>query len=267
MVAAAAKVVFIYWAIMTVDYLTAWQTFTRPIVVAPLTGLILGDLKTGILMGASLESIFMGISAIGGVVPADATMSSLISVAFTILTGASAEEGLAIAMPIGTVASSLGTLTTPVFASLAPYWEKLATESSDKKFMTISLLFHIFVTQLVSFVVVFVAIAYGVEGLATLLDKLPAWVSSGLAASSRMLLGIGFAITTSMIWSKETGIYFFVGYVLASYAGLGTLPIAILGLALAFTIFMNDKKSIELKKELSDASVSGGLTNNEEDFF
>lgn len=54
MVAAAAKVVFIYWAIMTVDYLTAWQTFTRPIVVAPLTGLILGDLKTGILMGASL---------------------------------------------------------------------------------------------------------------------------------------------------------------------------------------------------------------------
>ena len=121
MVAAAAKVVFIYWAIMTVDYLTAWQTFTRPIVVAPLTGLILGDLKTGILMGASLESIFMGISAIGGVVPADATMSSLISVAFTILTGASAEEGLAIAMPIGTVASSLNTLTTPVFASLAPY--------------------------------------------------------------------------------------------------------------------------------------------------
>ena len=267
MVAAAAKVVFIYWAIMTVDYLTAWQTFTRPIVVAPLTGLILGDLKTGILMGASLESIFMGISAIGGVVPADATMSSLISVAFTILTGASAEEGLAIAMPIGTVASSLSTLTTPVFASLAPYWEKLATESSDKKFMTISLLFHIFVTQLVKFVVVFVAVAYGVEGLATLLDKLPGWVSSGLAASSRMLLGIGFAITTSMIWSKETGIYFFVGYVLASYAGLGTLPIAILGLALAFTIFMNDKKSIELKKELSNASVSGGLTNNEEDFF
>ena len=245
MVAAAAKVVFIYWAIMTVDYLTAWQTFTRPIVVAPLTGLILGDLKTGILMGASLESIFMGISAIGGVVPADATMSSLISVAFTILS----------------------TLTTPVFASLAPYWEKLATESSDKKFMTISLLFHIFVTQLVQFVVVFVAVAYGVEGLATLLDKLPTWVSSGLAASSRMLLGIGFAITTSMIWSKETGIYFFVGYVLASYAGLGTLPIAILGLALAFTIFMNDKKSIELKKELSNASVSGGLTNNEEDFF
>ena len=170
-------------------------------------------------------------------------------------------------MPIGTVASSLGTLTTPIFASLAPYWEKLATESSDKKFMTISLLFHVFVTQLVQFVVVFVAVAYGVEGLATLLDKLPTWVSSGLAASSRMLLGIGFAITTSMIWSKETGIYFFVGYVLASYAGLGTLPIAILGLALAFTIFMNDKKSIELKKELSNASVSGGLTNNEEDFF
>ncbi len=267
MVAAAAKVVLVFWLLNNIDYLLAWQAFTRPIIVAPITGLILGDFKTGILMGASLESIFMGISAIGGVVPADATMSSSIAVAFTILTGASAEEGLAIAMPLGTIASSLNTITTPIFAALAPFWEKLAVNSSDKKFLTVNLLFHVFLTYLVKCVVIFLAVAYGVEGLSNLLDKLPTWVSTGLAASSSMLLGIGFAITTSMIWSKETGIYFFVGYVLASYAGLGTLPIAILGLALAFTIFMNDKQTIELKKELANASNAGGLANNEEDFF
>ena len=36
---------------------------SRPIVVAPLTGLLLGDVQTGLLVGASLESIFMGLLA------------------------------------------------------------------------------------------------------------------------------------------------------------------------------------------------------------
>ena len=32
----------------------------RPIVVGAVTGLLLGDLPTGLIMGASLEAIFMG---------------------------------------------------------------------------------------------------------------------------------------------------------------------------------------------------------------
>lgn len=38
---------------------------SRPIVVAPLTGLLLGDVQTGLLVGASLESIFMGVVNVG----------------------------------------------------------------------------------------------------------------------------------------------------------------------------------------------------------
>ncbi len=36
---------------------TMWN---RPIVVAPLVGLALGDLDTGIKLGATLELVFMG---------------------------------------------------------------------------------------------------------------------------------------------------------------------------------------------------------------
>ena len=38
---------------------------SRPIVVAPLAGLLLGDVQTGLIVGASLESIFMGVVNIG----------------------------------------------------------------------------------------------------------------------------------------------------------------------------------------------------------
>lgn len=58
------------WLIVQgVDRLLSWQTFQRPIVTATLTGLLLGDIRTGMVMAASLEAIFMGISAIGGSIP------------------------------------------------------------------------------------------------------------------------------------------------------------------------------------------------------
>ena len=135
MVSAALQICLAYYIISILDpYIMSWQCLNRPIVVAPLAGLILGDFKTGIIMGASLESIFMGISAIGGSIPADATTSSIIAVAYTILTGADIEAGLAIALPIGTVMASIAGMFTPIWASLAAYWEKLAAECNPRKF-------------------------------------------------------------------------------------------------------------------------------------
>ena len=94
-----------WWLGNAIDRTLAWQTFQRPIVIATITGLFLGDIQTGIVMGATLESIFMGISAIGGSVPADAMAASIIAVAYTIISGSDVETGLALAMPIGTVMS------------------------------------------------------------------------------------------------------------------------------------------------------------------
>ncbi|MEG1639194.1 MAG: PTS sugar transporter subunit IIC, partial [Erysipelotrichaceae bacterium] len=43
----------------------------RPIVLAPLVGLILGDLEAGLVIGATLELFFMGAVSIGAYVPPD----------------------------------------------------------------------------------------------------------------------------------------------------------------------------------------------------
>lgn len=104
-------------------YMLSWQCLNRPLVVGPLTGLLLGDFHTGIVMGASLEAIFMGISAVGGSVPSDCLSGTIIPVAYAILVGGegSVETGLALALTIGTIMSSFSAMLTPVWAALASY--------------------------------------------------------------------------------------------------------------------------------------------------
>ena len=43
----------------------------RPIVVSPVIGALLGDLQTGVMVGATLELVFMGAIQIGAAVPPD----------------------------------------------------------------------------------------------------------------------------------------------------------------------------------------------------
>ena len=75
----------------------------RPIVLCPLVGLVLGDLQSGLAIGASLELLFMGSISIGAYVPPDETIGGVLACAFAIQLGQSAEAAIALAMPIATL--------------------------------------------------------------------------------------------------------------------------------------------------------------------
>ena len=268
MASAALKICIVYFLLNYIDEIClSWQALTRPIVIAPLAGLVLGDFRTGIIMGAELEAIFMGISAIGGVIAADATLSSVIAVAYTILTGASITDGVALAFPIGTVLTSINNLSMSLIANpMAAYWEKLAVKDL-KQFKIQNYLFAA-AMKLLPTAVLFVAVAYGVDGLNRLLGALPPFVMTGLGAASGMMIGVGFAILTAMIWDKEVGIFFFVGYVMVAYLHMDTLAIAIIGAAIAITMFFGNKRLIDTKNEILNSGVKvADAKNDEEDFF
>ena len=256
-----------YWIFFVADpYILSWQCLNRPIVVAPILGLFLGDFHTGIIMGASLESIFMGISAIGGSIPADALSASIVAVCYTVLTGSDIETGLAIALPIGTVMASLSSIIMSFSSALAPYWERLAASGKSRMFLAQNLVFSGLITPLPNVIIIFLGIAFGVSGLNSALNALPAFVMTGLTAASSMMVAVGFAILISMIWSKDVACFFFVGYVMAKILKMDSLSIAIIGAAIAVTMFFYEKQLIDLKnmKAVSEQMPSD---EEEEDFF
>lgn len=252
---------FVWMLVQGLDRLLGWQTLQRPVITATITGLLLGDMQTGILMGASLEAIFMGISAIGGSIPSDACAGSILAVSMTILTGCDVETGLALAMPIGTIMGTVNDLWKTVLASFAPFWEQLAASGNDRKFTRMVVFFGVVMDRLPQTVILFISVAFGVEGLASAMKYLPEWIMRGFGAASGMMTAVGFAILTSMIWSKEIGGYFFIGFVLAKYLSLDMLPIAIIMSVIALAYFFQQKQMLEMQKT---AVVT---CDDEEDFF
>lgn len=258
----AIQLSLLYWLLQTIELgALSWQALTRPIVICPLAGLLLGDLATGCILGASLESLFMGISAIGGSIPSDWITTSFIASAYVILTGADIDSAIAIAMPIGTIMAIVQTVPTVVFAPVQTYITKLLEEHKVKLFeagcWTITLL-----SYLVNAIVLFFAIYVGVEGIQAVIAAAPQWVMTGLSAVSSMVMAVGFAILVSQIITGETVIWFFVGYILVKFLALDTLAVALLVAAAAISIFFLEKKVAENKVQAESVSHE-----DEEDFF
>lgn len=261
----------VYVLVYAIDYyFLSWQCLIRPIVVAPLTGLVLGDLGTGIIMGASLEAIFMGISAVGGAIPSDCLSGAIIAVAYAILVGGdgAVETGLALAMTIGTIMASINSMFMALWGGLAAFWERLAAECNPKKFYIVNLVVGILAT-LPAAVVIFAGVAFGVDSLQTALNACPAWVMTGLSTAGSMMTAVGFGILLSQIWSADVAVFFFVGFVLTQSLGLSSLGVAVIAAGVALLYFFIEKDIISHKGSGAAEEAAPELkpANTEEDFF
>ena len=86
------------------------------------------------------------------------------------------------------------------------------------------------------------AMAFGMDKMEVILNGMPEFLLNGLNVAGGMLVAVGFAILTTMIWSKELAVFFFVGFVLAEFLQSPIIAIAILALAVAVVGFTRDKK-------------------------
>ena len=73
----------------------------RPLIAGTITGLILGDVKTGMMIGASLNAVYMSSQAVGNVISTDVTMAGYIATALSMAGSNDPAMALALSIPIG----------------------------------------------------------------------------------------------------------------------------------------------------------------------
>lgn len=94
---------------------TMWN---RPIVMAPLVGLVLGDIRTGIMTGATLELIWLGAFPVGASCPPEMVSGAIIGTSFVINSGGEPSAAVALAVPVATLVLMIKTGLRVLITSL-----------------------------------------------------------------------------------------------------------------------------------------------------
>jgi fructoselysine and glucoselysine-specific PTS system IIC component len=208
----------------------------RPLVTGPIVGLILGDLNTGIIVGGTLELVWMGIVNIGGATPPDIVTGGILGTAFAILSGLDPETAVAIALPIALFAQSLGILARVINATFNhradAYAEQGDWKGIERTLWAGAALFFIF-----SFVPVFLGVAFGSEVVNAVVAFLPDVIMNGLRASSGLLPALGMAILMRFIYDNSSAPYLFLGFVLSAFMGMSMIGVAIIGGIIAYIYY------------------------------
>ncbi len=255
----AFLIAFSYYLMQVLDGFIGFQTLTRPIILGTFTGMMCGDIRTGVIMGTALEAVYMGVSAIGGAVASDFRTSTVLAVGLTIMTGISMEEGVALAVTVGALMNAVTPLVNAVQMATHPVFTRLAHKGDVKGFRRFQWVCLIVIRHTLNSLIIFFAVLLGADAVANLINNVPGFITRGLSASSGMLVVVGLCLTTQAIYSSSTVFWVLLGFVLFKYLGLPVLPIAIIGLIIAYTQFTRNKKVNDLERKLAEgAAVTGG---------
>lgn len=239
------------------NYGYGYWMISRPIFAGPLIGLLLGDLKTGLLVGGSVELMYMGVIPVGGSVPPNAQIAGILSTVFAILNGGNAEVGIALALPIGLMAQLLIMFAWNLNIVLIHSADKYV-QTGDHKMVDRMHLCGLVVFFFVFFIPTFLAIQFGSEFVNSVVAAMPPVLTDGLKIASGILPAVGMAMLLKMMNFKKYWSFFALGFVFSIYLGLNVLAISIIALALVFAIYTMWNKEIDDDDGFGDEEADSG---------
>ncbi|MBS0970965.1 PTS mannose/fructose/sorbose/N-acetylgalactosamine transporter subunit IIC [Chimaeribacter arupi] len=242
------------------EYALGTSLISRPVVTGLLTGLVLGDVQTGIIMGATLELAFIGSFSVGASIPPDVVTGGILGVAFAITSGAGTETALLLGLPIATLTLVLKNIYLGLFIPLLNQRADAYAAQADTRGIERMHLVAGFGMSLMLAAVVTFSFMVGSDAVKSLLEAIPAFIKHGLSVATGIIPALGFAMLARLLITKQVAPYFFLGFVLMAYLKIPVTGIAILGAIIA--VIMVNMTRLNPRT----ATVQGAGHDNEDDF-
>ena len=232
--------VFIVTFIAAIDQFNFLESLYQPIVIGPLIGAILGDVQTGLIVGATYQLMTIGNMPVGGAQPPNAVIGGIMATVFAVTAKLPPTAAVAAAIPFAILGQYGVTL---LFTAMSPVMSKAddyAHNADDAGIRKINY-FAMAVLGLIFGVVVIMFFFAGATFGEQLVAAIPQWIMDGLSAAGGMMKFVGFAILLKVMMSRNLwGFYFagFAGAIIISanekLSGPALLLIALIGFAIAF---------------------------------
>lgn len=292
----------LYAGYQILDELQIYSGLNTPVAAGLISGLIMGDMGTGLIIGASMQLMVLGVGTFGGASKIDATTGTIIATAFSIsVSGMSPQTAISsIAVPVATIMVQLDVLarfTNTYFA------HRIDHNIDDQNYGAIERNFLLGAVpwSLSRAIPVFIALAFGrglVQAIANALNGDLMWLGNGLTLAGATLPAVGFAILLRYLPVKKHIAYLILGFTITTlfsvlftniqtlgtgvaavnkgftsvFNGLPMLAIALLGFGFALLHYKNSgvamatkassEKKVEKESSASD-SDEGEITDDE----
>lgn len=231
----------LYSAYQICDELTIVSSAGSPVFAGLISGLIMGDMKTGLIIGGGLQLVVLGVGTFGGASRIDATSGAVLATAFSVAQGIDPEIAIStIAVPVAALlvyTDILGRFSTTFFAHRID----AAVERFDYKGIERNYLLGAVPWALSRALPVFLALAFGSDLVETLVNFVNdvKWLADGLTLAARMLPGLGFAILLHYLPIKRNLHYLALGFGLTAmltviFSNIQTLGGAVAGVVKDF---------------------------------
>ncbi len=234
----------------------------RPLIACTLIGIILGDLKTSIIIGGTLEIMSLGWINIGAAICPDSALASIISTLLVIICKQSIGSGITLAIPIAAAGQILTIIVRSISISFQHLADKIIENNKNIKYLSyIHLLALIIQALRIAIPVTIFSYSINTKIIKNFLNIIPKFITEGLNISGNIIVTIGYAMVINMIKEKYLMPFFFLGFVISGSTSFNLLSLGIIGIILSilyiqlspkYYIFKNLKKNIKKKKKIKD---------------
>jgi PTS system mannose-specific IIC component/D-glucosaminate-specific PTS system IIC component len=236
MILKAALVGLLYWLAMGRAAYYFSFAFRKPVVLGVFIGLVFGDVRTGLIYGATIQLMYMGGIEAGGNIPSDIGLAACIAIPAAIVNHLDPAAAVAIAVPFGV----LGVLINNVRRTINSFYntkaDKFVEEGQYDKLSTFSFLLPWLTNGVLYFTPVFIATLYGPSVVQAFIKVIPQWFMNGLANGGGMLPALGFALTLVVMGKKQYIPFFVLGFFLHAILGFSMLSGAVLAICIALIV-------------------------------
>ena len=218
----------------------------RPLIACTFTGLILGDMTTGIIIGGTLEMIALGWMNIGAAMAPDAALASVISTILVIAGHQTIGAGIAIAMPLAAAGQVLTILCRTLTVIFQHQADRFA-EKGELRGIDICHLGALLIQALrVAVPSTLVAMYIGTGAVEAMLAAIPPVITGGLQVAGGFIVVVGYAMVINMMGAKYLMPFFFLGFVVAAFTTFNLVALGVIGLVCAIVYIQLNPKYAQL---------------------
>lgn len=240
--------------ILSIERMNGQFGMARSLVACTLTGLIMGDIQTGILIGVQVQMIFIGFSGVGAAVPPDEVIGAIIATYLAIANGQGPEFALSFALPIALASQAIDIFARTLTTAIIHYVDKQVSNFNFKA-MNFHLLGLLFIAVRVA-IVVYPALTLGVTAVENFIKIIPQFILHGLDVAGGILPVVGFAMLLNMFNIKYLLPFLFIGFALATFGNFSIVGTTLIAVALAFILDHYSNKNrptgVESSSELDE---------------